>query len=38
MSSIKPELRRVLHVQSCCFVYETYCCFDVQVAVAVVAS
>ena len=28
----------MLHVQSCCFAYKTYCCFDAPVAVAVVAS
>ena len=34
----KREIRRVLHVESCCFVCETCCCFDVPVAVAVVVS
>ena len=27
-----------MHVQSCCFGYETYCLFDVLVAVRVVVS
>ena len=27
-----------MHVQSCCFTYSTYCCFDVPVVVAVVVS
>ena len=27
-----------MHVQSCCFVYKTYCFFDVLVAVRVVGS
>ena len=27
-----------MHVQSCCFAYSTYCCFDVPVVVAVVVS
>ena len=28
----------VIHVQSCCFAYKTYCFFDVLVAVRVVGS
>ena len=44
MSSIKSEIRhfhvvvvqkRVMHVQSCCFAYKTYCFFYVLVAVHV---
>ena len=27
-----------MHVQSCCFTYQTYCFFDVLVAVAVVGN
>ena len=27
-----------MHVQSCCFTYSTYCCFDGLVVVAVVVS
>ena len=30
--------KSVTHVQSCCFVYKTYCFFDVLVAVRVVGS
>ena len=30
--------KRVMHVQSCCFVYKTYCFFDVLVVVRVVGS
>ena len=27
-----------MHVQSCCFAQQTYCCFDVLFAVAVVVA
>ena len=27
-----------MHVQTCCFTQQTYCLFDVQVAVAVVVA
>ena len=30
--------KSVMHVQSCCFAYQTYCFFDVLVAVAVVVA
>ena len=30
--------KSVMHVQSCCFAYKTYCFFDVLVAVRVVES
>ena len=30
--------KSVMHVQSCCFAYQTYCFFDVLVAVAVAVT
>ena len=30
--------KSVIHVQSCCFAYSTYCFFDLLIAVTVVAS
>ena len=34
----KKEQKSVMHLQSCCFAYKTYCFFDVLVAVRVVGS
>ena len=30
--------KRMMHMQSCCFVFSTYCFYDVLIAVAIVAS
>ena len=38
MDSKEVYKKSVMHVQSCCFAYQTYCFFDVLVAVAVVVA
>ena len=30
--------KRMMHMQNCCFVFSTYCFYDVLIAVAIVAS
>ena len=34
----KKWKKSVMHVQSCCFAYSTYCFFDVLIVIAVVVS
>ena len=38
MDSKEIYKKSVMRVQSCCFAYQTYCFFDVLVAVAVVVA